>query len=152
MKTVDVGKSHLCDPLCMCHFFDPGGTGSAERECLCPRWSLLQILLWNYCCQSEAGAQEPFNHPHHPRLKVQTYCWLKRSQFTPGLWAVSPTRKFWHTVSRLRGICFVSRVCVCADRHQACTSMINAAINTLVHGPLRWMLLFLWNRSQEWDC
>lgn len=113
MKTVDVGKSHLCDPLCMCHFFDPGGTGSAERECLCPRWSLLQILLWNYCCQSEAGAQEPFNHPHHPRLKVQTYCWLKRSQFTSGLWAVSPKRKFWHTVSRLRGICFVSRVCVC---------------------------------------
>ena len=45
-----------------------------------------------------------------------------------------------YTTSLLRGICFGLRgevyVYVRTHRRHACTSTINAAINTLVHGPL----------------
>ena len=43
-------------------------------------------------------------------------------------------------------------MCVRTHRRHACTSMINAAINTLVHGPLGGDFHFSGIDSLEWGC
>lgn len=84
---------------------------------------------------------------------------LRRSQFTLGLWTVSPKGKHCHlhcfsTERHLlcfQGLCVW--VCVCPQMQApACTSTINAAMNTLVQGPLGGCFYFCGIDSQEWDC
>ena len=87
-----------------------------------------------------------------PQTRGGDLLWTEKITVYPGAsgpWALRESTVIY-TISLLRGICFVPRVCVCVclhtHRHRACTATIKAAIKHPCTWALRWRLSFLWNR------
>ena len=155
----------MCDPQWMsvratsvvllgwCPFSDPGATGSK------PCWEALPLSqalgLSSKSCSgiTAAGQGQEAEGCQSPALSTPPHAWRGKGHSLPrGRWTVSlGENSVAYTISLLRGICFVTRVCaqVCTHtRHRARLHLHHQRCNKHPGtGALRRRLFFLRNIS-----
>lgn len=120
--------------------------------CHCPRWSLVQALLWNPSCWLRTrgnGLSIIPNCPPSPALEVKTSYGLKDHSLPWGLWTVNPEGKHYHLYhfSAERHLLQGAGVCVCPHTQAPCMHLSDQCCNKHpCTWALRWRLSFLWNR------